>query len=180
MQTCCYQYDICVFITYISFYIICICYVLHLKLTLNQKEFRYCHGARGRVTHICVSELTIIGSDNRFVAWSAPSHYLNQCWYIVNWTHGNKFQWNVNRKLYIFIQENVFEIVVRELVAILSRPQCVKDALAHHTGKLNFETHLHTKNGLMIKIMDYHPCPCACRCHICSVWITFSAYLASP
>ena len=42
------------------------------------------------------------------VAWPAPSHYLNQCWKIVNWTLGNKLQWNLNRNLYIFIQENEF------------------------------------------------------------------------
>ena len=34
----------------------------------------------GRVTHICVSKLTIIGSNNCL----PPSHYLNQCWDIVN------------------------------------------------------------------------------------------------
>ena len=56
----------------------------------------------GRVTHICVSKLTILGSDNGL----SPSHYLNQCWNIVNWTLENKFQWNVNRNSYIFIQEN--------------------------------------------------------------------------
>ena len=32
------------------------------------------------------------------VAWSAPSHYLNQCWHIVNWTLRNKLQWNHNQK----------------------------------------------------------------------------------
>ena len=32
----------------------------------------------GRVTHICVGKLTIIGSDNGLSPWSAPSHYLNQ------------------------------------------------------------------------------------------------------
>ena len=61
------------------------------------------------------------------VAWTAPSHYLNQCWYIVNWTQWNKFQWNVNRNSYIFIQENPFEKVVWKMAAILSRPQCVYD-----------------------------------------------------
>ena len=51
-----------------------------------------------RVTHICVSKLSILGSDNgRLVAWSAPSHYLNQYWDIVNLTLGNKLQWNLNR-----------------------------------------------------------------------------------
>ena len=49
-----------------------------------------------------------------------------QYWNIVNWTLGNKLQWNLNRDLYIFIQENAFENVVRKLAAILSRPQCVK------------------------------------------------------
>ena len=41
----------------------------------------------GRVhMHICICKLTIIGSDNGL----APSHYLNQCWNIVNWTLRNK------------------------------------------------------------------------------------------
>ena len=74
----------------------------------------------GRVTQICASKLTMICSDN---ALSAPSHYLNQCWNIVNWTLGNKFQWNPNRNWYIFIQEIPFENVVWKMVAILSRPR---------------------------------------------------------
>ena len=56
----------------------------------------------------------------------APSHYLNQCWNIVNWTHRNKLQWNLNRNIYFFIQENAFENVVWKMEAILSPPQCVK------------------------------------------------------
>ena len=59
------------------------------------------------------------------VAWPAPSHYLNQCWNIVNWTLGNKLQWNFNRNSNIFIQEIAFENVVCEMASILSRPQCV-------------------------------------------------------
>ena len=47
-------------------------------------------------------------------------------WNIVNWTLGYKLQWNFNRNSNIFIQENAFESVVCEMVAILSRPQCVK------------------------------------------------------
>ena len=53
-----------------------------------------------------------IGSDKGLVAWSAPSHYLNQCWNIVNWTLKNKLQWNFNRNSCLFIQENAFENVV--------------------------------------------------------------------
>ena len=68
----------------------------------------------GRVTHICISKITIIGSDN-----------LNQCWNMVNGTLRNKLQWNINRNSYIFIQENAFENVICEMMVILSRPQCV-------------------------------------------------------
>ena len=74
----------------------------------------------GWVTHLCVSKLTIIGSDQ------ATSHYLNQWWNIVNWNLTNKPQWNLNRNSYIFIQENAFENVICEMTAILSQPQCVK------------------------------------------------------
>ena len=59
------------------------------------------------------------------MAWTAPSHYLNQCWNIVNWTLRNKLQWNFNRTSYIFIQENALVNVVCEMASILSRPQCV-------------------------------------------------------
>ena len=49
----------------------------------------------------------------------------NQYWNIVNWTIGNKLQWNINLDLYIFIQDNAFENVVWKMAAILSEPQCV-------------------------------------------------------
>ena len=54
-----------------------------------------------------------------------PSHYLIWCWNIVNWTLGNKSKWNFNQNLYIFIDENAFENVACEMMAILSGPQCV-------------------------------------------------------
>ena len=81
----------------------------------------------GRRTHICVSEITIIDSDNGlYVAWPAPTHYLNQCWNIVNSNIRNKLQCNLKRNSCIFIRENAFENVVCEKASILSRPQCVK------------------------------------------------------
>ena len=79
----------------------------------------------GRVMHICVSKLTIIGSDNGL----SPGRRQAIIWTnagIVNWTLGNKFQWNLNRIQYIFIQENAFEDVVCEMASMSSRPQCVK------------------------------------------------------
>ena len=60
------------------------------------------------------------------VAWSAPSHYQNQCWNIVNKTLRNKLQWIFSRSSNIFIHEHAFESVVCEKAAILSRPQWVK------------------------------------------------------
>ena len=76
----------------------------------------------GRVTHICVSKLS----------WSAPSHYLKQCWNIVNWTLRNKLQWNFNRNADIFFHETALESVVCEMAAILSRPQCVNVQCGHY------------------------------------------------
>ena len=87
----------------------------------------------GRVTHICVDKLTIIGSDNGLSPGRRQlSHYLNQCWNIVNWTLRNKLQWNLNRNSNIFIHENAFESVVCEMATILSRPQCVKSREIMH------------------------------------------------
>ena len=66
------------------------------------------------------------------LAWPVPSHYLNQWWNIFNWTPRNRLQWNFNWISYIFIQENAFETFVWKMVAILSRPQCVKCVILHH------------------------------------------------
>ena len=62
------------------------------------------------------------------MAWrqQATSHYLNQCWFIVNWTLRNKFQWKLNQDSNIFIQENAFEIAICEMTAILFWVRWVK------------------------------------------------------
>ena len=70
----------------------------------------------GRVTHIF--------SFLQYTICLMPSHYLNQCWLIVNWTARNKFQWNFNQNTTVFIWENRFENSVYNMVAILSRTQC--------------------------------------------------------
>ena len=44
---------------------------------------------RGQVSHISKLSYQLIPS-------LAPSHYLNQCWLIVNRTHRNKLQWNLS------------------------------------------------------------------------------------
>ena len=65
----------------------------------------------GRVTHKCVSKLSICRSDNGSSPCPSPSHFPNQCWNIVNWNHRNKLQWIHDRNLHIFIHENAFENV---------------------------------------------------------------------
>ena len=84
------------------------------------------------------------------VAWPAPSHYLNQCWDIINWALRNKLQWNFNRYWYIFIQESSFENVICEMASILSRPQCVKLLLCIDAG-INVYDH----NQYIIDIQNY-------------------------
>ena len=83
----------------------------------------------GRVTHICVSKLTIIGSDNglstgrrQAIIWTNAGILSIQ----TNIT--NKLQWNLKRNAHVFIQENAFENVFSEMAAIWSRPQCVKSS----------------------------------------------------
>ena len=78
------------------------------------------------VPHIDVSELGQHWFRQWLVTWSAPSHYLNQCWNIVNWTLRNKLQWNSNQNTKIFIDENPFENVVWEMTSFLSRVRWVK------------------------------------------------------
>ena len=73
-----------------------------------------------RVTDICVSKLTIIGSDNgrrQAIIWTNAGILLIG-------PLGTNFR-NIKRNSYIFIQENLFESVVCEMSAMLSRSQCV-------------------------------------------------------
>ena len=97
----------------------------------------------GGVRHICVSKQGHHRSRKWLGAWSAPSHYLNRWWNIVNWTLRNKVQWNCKQNSCIFIQENACENVVWKMAAILSRPQCVK--AIHVYGWNMLPAHVHTK-----------------------------------
>ena len=56
--------------------------------------------------------LAISGSHNVL----SPSHYPNQCWFIVNWSLGNKFLRNLNQNT-IFIQHKAN---LRDLIAATS------------------------------------------------------------
>ena len=62
-----------------------------------------------------------INNSSPASAYSAPSHYLNRCWVIVNWTRRNKLQWNFNQNTKFFTQENASENIICNIVVILSR-----------------------------------------------------------
>ena len=72
------------------------------------------------------------------VTCSAPSHYLNQCWNIVNRTPRNKLPWIFYQKSCIFIQENAFENVVWKMVSIILIPNMLHPL----TGTVS--TYIHT------------------------------------
>ena len=88
-----------------------------------------CRVILNALTHICVSKLTIIGSDNglspgrrQAVIWTNTGILL------IMLLIRNKLQWNLIQNSYIFIQENAIESVVWKVAAILFRPQWVNDA----------------------------------------------------
>ena len=66
-------------------YIACICII---RLWLSHLPL---------VSHMRVRESGQYWFRQWLVAYSAPSHYLNQCWFIVNWTRRNKLQWKFNQ-----------------------------------------------------------------------------------
>ena len=81
------------------------------------------------VPYICVSESVQHCFRKWLVAYSAPSHYLNQCRVIINWIIRNKFQWNFNQNTKLLIHENAFENIVSKMMAILSMGRWVKHFL---------------------------------------------------
>ena len=89
---------------------------LHNKIPLTEWYIAYLTDW-GRVTHIYASKVSI-GPDKWLVALSAPSHYLNQCWNVVNSTLRHKLQWNVYRNSNIFIEDNALENVVCKMASI--------------------------------------------------------------
>ena len=95
----------------------------------------------GRVMHICISKVTIIGWDNGLALTKWQSHYLNQCWNIAHWNIRNKLQWKLKLNSYMFIQENAFQNAVCEMEGILFQPQCkslAPERCCSHFKSVNF------------------------------------------
>ena len=83
----------------------------------------------GRVTHICVSDLTSIGSDNGLSPGRRQAIIRTNGGILLIRPLGTNFSEFFCRNSNIFIQENVFESIVCEKAAILSRPQWVNEGL---------------------------------------------------
>ena len=81
----------------------------------------------GRMTHICVNELTIIGLDNGLSPGRRQAIIWNNAGLLLIEPLGT----NLNRHSNIFIHENALEHVVCEMASTLSRSQCVNDVLNH-------------------------------------------------
>ena len=79
----------------------------------------------GRVTPICVSKLTVIGSDNCLSPGRRQAIIWTNAGILLIGSLGTNFNDFFNRNSYIFTQENQFENVVWKMASILSRPQCV-------------------------------------------------------
>ena len=66
----------------------------------------------GRVTHICVSEFTTIGSDNGLSPGQRQAIIQTNAGILSIWPLGTYFsEILLNRNSYVFIQENAFENV---------------------------------------------------------------------
>ena len=55
-----------------------------------------------------------------------PSRYLNQWWFLVDWTQRNTLQWNLNQNAKLFYQETAPENVVSKIVGFF-RLQYVRE-----------------------------------------------------
>ena len=67
------------------------------------------------VPQICVRESGQHWFRYWLVAYSAPSHYVNHFWFIVNWILSNKLQWHISQNTKCSIHKNAFEKVVGEM-----------------------------------------------------------------
>ena len=103
----------------------CLCNVWECRpnaMAPNLWSYFICLTLLPSVPYICVGELGEQWFREWLVACSVPSHYPNQCWHIVNWTLGNKLQWNSNRNTKLLTWKCVWieEAAVCEITAIFS------------------------------------------------------------
>ena len=118
-------------------------YPLRPKASATDMRIKFWYAHRdchiNSLGHVCISKLTIIVADNALSPWQHQA---------INWTNdlilsiGSKLEWNLNRNLYIFIQENTLQNIVRKLAAFLLGPNvltrtfslsCLYHCMPHRT-----------------------------------------------
>ena len=118
--------------------------------------------------NMCISINSLRPSDAYYwfqkwlVAWTAPSHYLNQYWNIVTWTLRNKLKGHFNQNSKIFIQEIAFENVICKMASILSGPQWVNSlrlSTTHMSHNVAYSQFLRPwDQTIPRKLGQYHGC----------------------
>ena len=115
--------------------------------------------------HICVSKLIIIGLDNGLL----PSHRQTIIWtnagILLIWPFRNKIQWNINRDIYIFIQENEFQYVACEMLTILSQASmCILKCYPSRAGPVYIQAWQSfitvVANVLPLMMLDFEQVQC--------------------
>ena len=102
----------------------------------------------GRVTHICVVDLTIIGSDNGLSPGRRQAIIWTNAGILLIGPLGTNFSEIVIEIQTFLLKKNTFENVVCEMLFISSRPQCVKVGLV--TGPDLF------KKSTRASLFSYH------------------------
>ena len=97
----------------------------------------------GRVTHICVNALTIIGSDNGlYVAWSASSRYweiwdflgiqrVNECVFKLLTTHHDPHNAQTKRQNYCCHLHRINDIIYTLVTSVRNCMKQLKDPTCH-------------------------------------------------
>ena len=80
--------------------------------------------------HICISKLTIIGSDNSLLPGRCEAIIWTNAWIFLIGPFGTNFG---EILIEIFIQENAIKMAIRKLASIFPWPQCVKELRNHKT-----------------------------------------------
>ena len=119
----------------------------------------------GRVTHICVGNLTIIGSDNGLSPGRRQAIIWTNDRILLIGPLGTNFS-------DIFIVENVLENVVCEMESILSRPQCVKSLVS----QLFFQVLVWVNNTGNFKAPHYWPFMREIHCCLMDQWLKDSPH----
>ena len=84
------------------------------------------------VTHLPLALHVSVGESNQhwfkwwLVAYSSPTHYLEQCWVLVNWTIRNELPGVLIKMQYASFTKMHLKNIVWEMVVILPRDRWVK------------------------------------------------------